>query len=1083
MTDTPAAGSLECIIMAQPPSMLRTAAWSLLAAALMFAFAVAGIELARDGDQFATIGLANGVIIALLLRQPARRWPALLSGAMSGNMTAVLFAGAGLGTALVLSAANLLEILTVAGLFRRRFEGAVQLGTVERLATLGLLALAGPLAAVLLGSTALTMIGQQPAFLDALHWLLADILGIVLLVPLLLALGEATQDRKDKAAAAEFLLLLAIAGIATAWLFTRSTTSFFLLTPVLLWAGLRLPLSRAAILVTVTCALGLAMTLSGLGPLNGPLYDGSTQIFLLQAFMGTAVILTLPVAVLSLERGRTADALRQREEHYRLLADHSGDLVMRLSATGEALFVSGAASRLLGLDPDRLTGQPVSKRVHPDDVARLDRALASTMGGGAAETSFRMRQSHGAYRWVEGHFRRCDPAECREPSLVGAPQGVTIIAAVRDIHERWLAEQRAARTATQLQETNRLLLMAEQLASLGHWCFDPAEGMVVLSPEAGMVLGLPLLSIVPADALRLIAAPDRRKLLRSLVLAGRRDEPVQCKLRFNGRSEERTLQLRIQQSGTHPPGLFGVVSDITDRLRADQRLMDALEEARTAASFRSQFLATMSHEIRTPMTGVLGIIDLLGDDTSEEERSLYLQTLRQSADLLMAVLNDILDFSKVDAGHLTFADEPFDLGQTLAIVVRLYDRAASARGLQLRVEGPLPETIWLRGDALRLQQVVSNLVSNAIKFSERGDVSLRCSVQPRANGERHIRLSVEDKGIGIPRDVQRRLFEPFIQGDAAGGRGGTGLGLAISRRLVAGMGGTISVRSAEGRGSTFTVNLTLPAAERPAAQRSDIELAPVRSLDLLMAEDNPVNQLLVSALLKRMGHRVTCVGDGEAAIAEASEKRFDLILMDMQMPRCDGLTAAAAIRSGAGPNARTPIVALTADAAAERRPLYTDRGIDALLTKPVDRAALAATLARLTARPEGPAVDTACPMLDQAVLDQIGAILGAPKLHHLLDLLTAELDKRPATIREALADQDLDRARAEAHSLKGAAANLGAGQVAAAALAVEQAIAQAALGNRQQLSRAVRQLGAAAGETRRAIRSLPDPGAALALGA
>ncbi|GAA4008981.1 hypothetical protein GCM10022280_02230 [Sphingomonas swuensis] len=781
---------------------------------------------------------------------------------------------------------------------------------------------------------------------------------------------------------------------------------------------------------------------------------------------------------------RTRDALRLSEEQYRWLADHSSGLVLRLADNGETRFATGAAHRLLGVDPRLLEGTAVSESIHEEDRARFRTAIDRTLRNGEAVTCVRLRHACGQHRWVEAHVRL---ANSRDPER----DGTTLVATLHDIHQRRTAELLAAESANRLRETNRLLLMAEQLASLGHWVFDSDAGELLLSPEAATMLGLSELTIAPRAALALVEGGDRNDLRRALLLALRRDEPVECIVHCagEGASGERTLQLRIQRRGSddRAPALFGVISDITDKLESEHRLVAALAEARSAAEFRKQFLATMSHEIRTPMTGVVGMIELLCDNPAPAERKLYLDTLRQSADLLMKVLNDVLDFSKVDAGQMHFADEPFDLGQTLLATLRLFDRAASARGIDLRIVAPAPGARWLRGDPLRLQQVVSNLLSNAIKFSERSAVVLRCSLSPRAGGRVALRLSVEDKGAGIPADVQEQLFEPFVQGASAAGRGGTGLGLAICRRLVDGMGGTIALRSAIGKGSSFTVALTLPVATpRRAASDMDDAQPNERPLDLLLAEDNPVNQLLVTALLKRMGHRVTCAGDGESAVELAGRRRFDLVLMDMQMPRCDGLTATARIRSGDGPNRATPIIALTADATGDRRSLYAEQGVNLLLTKPVDSGALAAALASLAAPGEPASAcvarsDGAPPPLDGTTLDELRALLGPARLDGLLALLSAELEERPRAIRDALADRALDRAGAEAHSLKGAAANLGACVVAAAAEELEEAVRAAEDDRQTDLGPVLRRLMVAVDEAREAIGARAQADRALAV--
>lgn len=787
-----------------------------------------------------------------------------------------------------------------------------------------------------------------------------------------------------------------------------------------------------------------------------------------------------------------ADALREKARYYQSLADHSGDLLIRLDRDGSARFVSRASRRLLGCHPDTLMGHGLIAHVHPGDVADFVAAVRRTQSTGETNCTFRIKDGVGDYRWVEARCRLTDLPRWTRPPLQ-SPAGwshggqhdeafdLTIIATLRDIHDRKLAEQRAANSAARLSEANNLLVMAEELASLGHWAFDPIARTIHLSQEAALMAGLDSRDVELDELWALLEPKDRHGLLRRLVLAGRQAGPTEATVRVRQGEELRTLQLKVQRNGDEEAGaLFGVVSDITDKLAGEQRLVAALHEARSAAAFRSQFLATMSHEIRTPMTGVIGMIELLATEPSSAERALYLETLRHSAELMMAVLNDILDFSKVDAGRLTIQNEPFDLGATLLTTLRLFDRTASARGLSLRLDGPDPGAVWLRGDAVRLRQVLSNLLSNAIKFSERGEIVLRASLFPRRTAAPALTISVEDQGQGISPALCERLFEPFVQGDDNAAEG-TGLGLAISRRLVHAMGGSIAVSSREGHGSTFTLLLGLPTAEATEGEGGvTARTEPARPLDILLAEDNPVNQLLVTALCRRMGHRVIVAPDGEAAIVAASRRRFDLILMDMQMPRCDGLTAARRIRTYPGPSAKVPIIALTADAAAARRPLYAEAGIDGLLAKPVDSGALGMTLSRIAdgapPRPDGePGPLPHGILLDRSILDEVEALLGPAKLRTLVDLLDDELDRRPRAIRAALADGEARRAASEAHSLKGAAGNLGAVAVRDAAAAIEEVSSHSAEadGPVQGLAVALADLDRAAAETRRALALLP----------
>ncbi|GLR46695.1 ATP-binding protein [Sphingomonas astaxanthinifaciens] len=1073
----------------------------LLASVLTLALALSGILLTAEGGRIAMLWLANAALIALLLMRPRREWAGLMTAGGLGYVAANLLSGDGLPLAIGLAGCNLVEIAIVAWSFVHWHREPVPIVSVAQLETLALLAISAPLVSTALAGLVLALAGAGASIAALSHWYVADMLGIMMLLPVALSVVARQSlpgpvSARGRAGRIEFALLLALIAVTGAWVFTANAELLFLTTPGLVLAGLRLRLHQATLAVALACAIAGAATLLGHGPLSALSVSESSRMFLLQAYMATAVILVLPIATLNEQRGRTAATLRQREEHYRLLADQSSDLILRLDASGHALFVSGASRRLLGLEEQALRGPLLLERLFPDDRQRLLAAIGRTVRYGHAVACVRLRNARGGYRWMEAHTRSGSlhheekaeaPLPTGEPGVLSRDEPAIIVATLRDIHERHNAERQATASAARIREANHLLRMAEELASLGHWVFDADRRELLFSEEAATLLGFAQLTADPAEALAQVAQTDRRLLLRALAKARRRLTPIECVVRMRSEGAPRTFQLRIQRKDEDGDGsgLFGVVSEITDKLRAEQQLVAALHEARSAAAFRSQFLATMSHEIRTPMTGVLGMIELLAGDPTPSERDLYLETLHQSADLMMAVLNDILDFSKVDAGRLTIAEEPFEIGATLLTTMRLFDHTASTRGLSLHFEGLPTEELWLRGDALRLRQVLSNLLSNAIKFSSEGTIRLRCAIEERGPAKRALRLSVSDQGIGIPPDLLERLFEPFVQGETPAAETGTGLGLAISGRLVAAMGGTITIESREGQGSTFTVAVTLPLAAPSLPAQTQETRDSARSLDILLAEDNPVNQLLVTALCKRLGHRLTAAGDGEMAVATAATRCFDLILMDMQMPRCDGLTAAERIRQGGGPSAQTPIIALTADAGAVSRPNFAHAGIDSVLTKPVDSRLLGATLAdvasgrvRRGVPPRKLSVPTS---LDGRALEEMRTLLGDARLDELLSLLAGELEQRPRMVREALADRDFERAAAEAHSLKGAAANLGAGQVAEAARLLEIAIAAAASGEARGVTPALRRLAGAVSKTQQALAAVPRSANVLAV--
>jgi signal transduction histidine kinase/CheY-like chemotaxis protein len=390
--------------------------------------------------------------------------------------------------------------------------------------------------------------------------------------------------------------------------------------------------------------------------------------------------------------------------------------------------------------------------------------------------------------------------------------------------------------------------------------------------------------------------------------------------------------------------VLAILRDISVRKQAEDALLRAMETAQMTARLKSEFLATMSHEIRTPLNAVLGMTSLLECTRLDGEQTELVATVRVAGETLLALVNDVLDLSKLEAGKLVVEEIEFDLRDCIDSTVAMLSGPARAKGLAVLcdVEPGLPD--FVRGDPTRLRQVLINLISNAVKFTEHGSVSVRVAQAVAAGDLLMLSFQVKDTGIGIGKEAAKTLFQPFIQADGSTSRqfGGTGLGLAICKRLVEGMGGSIGLDSTPGAGSTFWFTVACRTANVPArpVDASQGSPAPVprsrESRSVLLVEDNAVNQQVARRMLERLGHVVEVAPSGEAALEKLAGRAFDIVLMDCQMPGLDGFQTTRELRQREALIGRhTSVIAFTANVVQEDLDRCRAAGMDDCLTKPV----------------------------------------------------------------------------------------------------------------------------------------------------
>jgi PAS domain S-box-containing protein len=911
------------------------------------------VWLTRGTGDIAAVWPVNAILLIVVLKWPRAQWPSLFGCLFLGNLLANFIIGDPWLRCVILNVANSLEVLIVAVMLSRKSEpNIIRKSGIMKLFLASLIAcsISSPIALVGLAAT-----GGALPFQDSVLWFFGDILGLLLFAPLLWAL-LAERDPSGENFGWKSALEASLIVVVTICVFAQSSYPLlFLVPPVLVPLTFRHGVRGAALALLAVSVIGIGFTYVGKGPTV--LADGGIvhHMLVLQAFLAANSYMALSLGASVSERRRLT--LRVRNSNRRFQRRMAREKVL-LAQAEMADEISKVGHWTLHSDTGAVFWSPEVYRIHGVTPETFDPMLGDALDFYCIEDRDRvstMIKEHlkSGEDWnVEATIvRRSDASRRRVRSIARCSLGPSgqvesIFGVFKDITQ----EYEIYETLATQEEQYRLLAehSTDIILKFG------ADGVInYASPSASLIM--PPEKAIGMRTVDFVVPEDREfaiALTRGLFANEEIDKTLarEFRVRLNDGSiiwlEGRPQVIRDEEG--RPFEVVSSYRDVSERHEREKALAEARLQAETAAIARTEFLSNMSHEIRTPLNGVMGFADMLRTTPLSDDQAAYVQRITSASRSLLEIVNDVLDFSKIDAGRMDVEMRPFDLRTVIDEVVALVSAARPNPGVNISYQVASDVAAQVVGDETRVRQILTNIVGNAAKFTEAGHV--RLDVRLRSG---RLCLIVADTGPGIPSDKLEHIFTGFSQADSSITRrfGGSGLGLAISRSLAKLMDGDLELLSTPGEGTNAI--LILPYfPERRTKAGDAVEMAEDRRAPdgarIMVVDDVEMNRALVEAGLSASGHNVASFSSAPEAIEALIEGAvFDVILMDIQMPEMDGMTATKRIREMTGAASRIPIVALTANALDSQAADCKEAGMDAHFPKPIDMKALNGLIARL----------------------------------------------------------------------------------------------------------------------------------------